>query len=277
MTSLPHGWVRTTLGEVTTSEIDRTGPEGAREFLYVDISSVDNGAKRISSPKRLLVTEAPTRARERLSPGDVLVSMTRPNLNAVAIVPENMNGAIGSTGFHVLRAAEIDPLWLYYLVQTNDFVNKMSDSVQGVVYPAVRPKDIEGCEVPLAPLGEQRRVVAEIEKQFTRLDAGVAALERVRMNLERYRASVLKAACEGRLVPTEAELSRREGRDYESGAMVLQRISELRELTMQGAGRGASKTFARRGPLAGRRENSGRNLTPPSFGDFQKDGHGPGS
>ena len=54
-------------------------------------------------------------------------------------------------------------------------------------------------------LPEQRRIVAEIEKQFTRLEAGVAALRRVQANLKRYRAAVLKAACEGRLVPTEAD------------------------------------------------------------------------
>jgi len=64
----------------------------------------------------------------------------------------------------------------------------------------------------LAPLNEQRRIVAEIETQFTRLDASVAALKRSRANLKRYRAAVLKAACEGRLVPTEAELAREEGR-----------------------------------------------------------------
>ncbi|MHB8521040.1 MAG: restriction endonuclease subunit S [Limisphaerales bacterium] len=63
-------------------------------------------------------------------------------------------------------------------------------------------------QIPVAPLPEQRRIVAEIEKQFTRLEAGVAALRRVQANLKRYRATVLKAACEGRLVPTEAELTR---------------------------------------------------------------------
>ncbi len=59
---------------------------------------------------------------------------------------------------------------------------------------------------PLPPLPEQRRIVAEIEKQFTRLEAGVAALRRVQANLKRYRAAVLKAACEGKLVPAEAQL-----------------------------------------------------------------------
>jgi type I restriction enzyme S subunit len=71
---------------------------------------------------------------------------------------------------------------------------------------------------------EQREIVAEIEKQFTRLEAGVAGLRRVQANLKRYRAAVLKAACEGKLVPTEAELARKEGRSYETGAQLLERI-----------------------------------------------------
>ena len=78
--------------------------------------------------------------------------------------------------------------------------------------------------IPLAPLPEQHRIVAEIETQFTRLEAGVAALKRAQANLRRYKASVLKAACEGRLVPTEAELARAEGRDYEPADVLLERI-----------------------------------------------------
>ena len=76
----------------------------------------------------------------------------------------------------------------------------------------------------LPPFSEQRRIVAEIEKQFTRLDAAETALKRVEANLKRYRASVLKAACEGKLVPTEAELAEAEGRDYEPADQLLERI-----------------------------------------------------
>jgi type I restriction enzyme, S subunit len=75
-----------------------------------------------------------------------------------------------------------------------------------------------------APKPEQTRIVAEIEKQFTRLDDAVAALKRVQGNLKRYRASVLKAACEGRLVSTEADLARKEGRSYEPASELLKRI-----------------------------------------------------
>jgi type I restriction enzyme S subunit len=81
-------------------------------------------------------------------------------------------------------------------------------------------------EIPvlLPPLEEQKILSSVIEELFSQLDAGVAALKRAQANLKRYKASVLKAACEGRLVPTEAELARREGRTYESGAELLQRI-----------------------------------------------------
>ena len=58
---------------------------------------------------------------------------------------------------------------------------------------------VKKIRVPLAPLGEQLRIVAKIDELFSDLDAGVAALERARANLKRYRAAVLKAAVEGKL------------------------------------------------------------------------------
>ncbi len=96
-------------------------------------------------------------------------------------------------------------------------------------------------EIPVAPEDEQAAIVKEIEKQFTRLDAGVTALKRVQANLKRYRASVLKAACEGRLVPTEHELARKEGRTYETGEQLLARI--LTERRQKWQGRGKYKEF----------------------------------
>ncbi len=82
--------------------------------------------------------------------------------------------------------------------------------------------------VPLPPLALQREIVAKIEKQFSRLDEAVANLQRVKANLKRYKAAVLKAAVEGRLVETEASIARREGRTYETGEQLLQRVLEAR-------------------------------------------------
>jgi type I restriction enzyme S subunit len=99
---------------------------------------------------------------------------------------------------------------------------------KGVAVQNVSAKEIEDCMFPLPPEAERERIVAEIEKQFTRLDAGVASLKRVQIALKRYRASVLKAACEGRLVPTEAELALKQNRSYETGEQLLQRMLKQR-------------------------------------------------
>ncbi len=225
----------TVLGELTKPKVDQLGPPAAGEFVYVDISSIDNKLKRIVEPKRLSVGAAPSRARQWLKAGDVLVSMTRPNLNAVAIVPPDLDGAIGSTGFHVLRANEkVLPNWLYYGVQSRNFIQAMSGVVQGALYPAVRPRDIQSFDLPAPAVDEQLRIVAEIEKQFSRLDEAVANLQRVKANLKRYKAAVLKAAMEGRLVATEAELSRVEGHQFESGEELIARIVQSAGVSRRG-------------------------------------------
>lgn len=107
---------------------------------------------------------------------------------------------------------------------------------KGVAVQNVSAKEIEACTFPLPPEKERDRIVAEIEKQFTRLDAGLASLKRVQTALKRYRATVLKAACEGRLVPTEADLAREENRSYEAGEQLLQRILKERREKWNGKG-----------------------------------------
>lgn len=89
----------------------------------------------------------------------------------------------------------------------------------------------------LTDVDQQRHIVAEIEKQFSRLDEAVANLKRVKANLKRYKAAVLKTAVEGRLVETEAELARREGRSYETGEQLLQRILNTRRSQWKGRGK----------------------------------------
>ncbi|HNL22669.1 MAG TPA: restriction endonuclease subunit S, partial [Rhodocyclaceae bacterium] len=70
-------------------------------------------------------------------------------------------------------------------------------SKQGTTVASIETAALHRFEIPLAPLDQQKRIVAEIEKQFSRLDEAVANLKRVKANLKRYKAAVLKAAVEG--------------------------------------------------------------------------------
>lgn len=218
------------LGDVANLPVDKSGPEND-EFIYVDISSVDREAKKIVETKRLLSSEAPSRAKQILKAGDVLVSMTRPNLNAVAIVPVALDGAVGSTGFHVLRSNVVDPKFIYYLVQSKDFIERMCAKVQGALYPAVRPKDIDSYTFNLSSsLEQQREVVAKIEELFSELDNGIKSLKTAREQLKTYRQSLLKHAFEGKLT----EQWRKENADkLETPEQLLARIQQEREARYQ--------------------------------------------
>ena len=203
--TLPPGWVWTTLGEISQpiEKVDPTQKPDA-EFIYLDIASIDNSIQRITDPKRYRGADAPSRARQRVKTGDVLFSTVRTYLKNIASVPAIYDEQIASTGFSVLRGIQgVLSQYLFYYCLTDNLLSALAELQRGTSYPAVRDGDVRSTANPSPPLPEQRRIVAEIEQQFTRLDAGVAALKRVQANLKRYRASVLKAACEGRLAPQD--------------------------------------------------------------------------
>jgi type I restriction enzyme S subunit len=120
----------------------------------------------------------------------------------------------------------VDPRYVEAYLQTataQTAINQMktggSDSGLNLTHARFRQ-----LQVPVAPLREQRRIVEKIDRLVSKLDVGVLALKRVQTNLKRYRAAVLKDACLGRLVPTEAELARSEGRSYEPATQLMARV-----------------------------------------------------
>ena len=160
--------------------------------------------------------------------GDVLFAKVTPCMEngKMAVARGLKNGVgFGSSEFHVLRPTErVDAKYLYHFVSSESFRKEAARHMTGAVgLRRVPTAFLSEAQLPLVDLDEQRRIVAEIDKQFSRLDEAVANLQRVKANLKRY-----KAAVEGRLVETEASIARREGRSYETGAQLLQRILETR-------------------------------------------------
>jgi type I restriction enzyme S subunit len=134
---------------------------------------------------------SPTKIAER---DDILISIRAP------VGPTNLCPTRACIGRGL---AAIRPLGgvnhRYVLYNLRHSVQSLLDESTGSTFDAISGKTLREHIVPLAPLRVQHSIVAEIEKQFTRLDATVAALKRVQANLKRYRAAVLKAAFEGRL------------------------------------------------------------------------------
>ncbi len=135
------------------------------EFTYIDIASIDQAEKRIRGPKRLAVELAPSRARQQVQPGDILVSTVRPNLNAVAQI-DSLTDAIASTGFCVLRPDEhrLSSRYLFHWVKSPSFIDEMVRQATGASYPAVTDAIVKSSRIPLPPMDEQRQIAKILDQ-----------------------------------------------------------------------------------------------------------------
>jgi type I restriction enzyme S subunit len=150
---------------------------------------VDNQLKQITGHQVMAAAEAPSRARQLVAAGDILVSTVRPNLNGVAQVPGDLDGSTASTGFCVLRPrGELHSEYLFQWVKSPAFVGEMVRRATGQSYPAVSDRIIFDSEVPLPSLDEQRRIAAILDQADAlrrKRRAGLQALTRLKWSLFR--------------------------------------------------------------------------------------------
>ena len=173
-----------------------------------------------------------------LAAGDLVFARTGATVGKSFLVRGNIPKSVfASYLIRVRLRKHIDPRYVAHFFQSPSYWNQIAESSAGIGQPNVNGKKLAQIQIPVAPPEQQIEIVAELEKQFSRLDEAVANLQRVKANLKRYKASVLKAAVEGRLVEPEATLARREGRTYETGEQVLQRILEERRANWSGRGK----------------------------------------
>lgn len=154
------------LGDICEKRVDTIKATYEGDIDYIDISSVDNQRKEITQTQSMSIVDAPSRAKQLVFPGDILVSTVRPNLNAVALVTENSDNAlVASTGYCVLRCLpNVDNKYVFYFCQSPAFIDKMVAQATGASYPAVTSAIVKECTIPLPPLEEQRRIAALLDK-----------------------------------------------------------------------------------------------------------------
>ena len=233
--NLPKGWSIKPLGEVVTRIVgggtpSRNNPDywkGDIPWLTVKDMRTTRPADAIDHISRAAVADSST----NIVPADTVIIATRVGLGKVIRV--SYDAAINQDLKALIVPATIEKAFLeYWFLSIASYLESIGS---GTTVKGIRLEQLKGLELPVPPIRDQRRIASEIEKQFTRLDAGVAALRRTQANLKRYRAAVLKAACEGRLVPTEATLQR--SKNYETGEQLLQRILTERRQNWQGRGK----------------------------------------
>src|SRR5271157_1604599 len=104
--------------------------------------------------------QAPSRARMLLRSDDVLFCLVRPYLKNIAIVPPDLDGEVASTAFCVIHPeGGLDSRYLFYQIVQDTFINSVP--TYGSSPPSARDEEFLDLKIAVAPVAEQRRIVAK--------------------------------------------------------------------------------------------------------------------
>jgi len=216
---LPHGWIRTQLGEVAEIILGQSPPSSTynedRKGLPFYQGKLEFG-KLYPTPRKWCM--APKKIAEQ---GDVLISVRAP------VGPTNIcqeKSCIGRGLAAIRGLGGIGTFFILYVLRALE--SEIARKGTGTTFSAIGDDKLKTLEIPLPPLNEQVRIVARLEELFARLDAGVEGLWKVKAQLKRYRQAVLKYAFEGKLT----EEWRKTHRDQiEPATKLLEQIKQERK------------------------------------------------
>jgi len=212
MSELPPGWTTATINDLAVAGGVTDGPFGSnlKTAHYTPqgprvIRLQNIGDAQFRDEYAHISPDHYEQLRKHaVEPADVLVASLGEQLPRACLAPPNISPAIVKADCIRIRtgaaATGVYLMWALNAPQTRD---RVAESIKGVGRPRINLGDLRSLEIPVAPLGEQERIVAAIEEAFSKLDAGEAGLRTVRQRLKRMREAVLAAAVTGRLVPQD--------------------------------------------------------------------------
>lgn len=199
------------------------GPQVEGGAPYIRGQDIENGRILVDQLLRTAPEIAAKHGRSALAEGDVLLCIIR-HLK-VAVVPAGLDGANLTQGTVRMRPSEVirGPYLAAYL-RSPQAQAWMKRRYFGMDMPRINVEDAREIPIPIAPIEEQEEIVRRVEALFRLAAAIEGRVAAAASRADKLTQSILDRAFRGELVPTEAELARREGRDYEPASTLLDRI-----------------------------------------------------
>ena len=245
-TQSPPAWPEVPISEVADLvrgvSYPKTDARDEPAECYVPVLRATN----IQDARLVLETDLVHIAERNVSPiqllrqGDIVVATSSGSKHLVgksAQLHGAWHGSFGAFCAAIRPKSHIESRYLALFLQSPGYWRQVSKKALGVNINNLRRGDLETLLLPLPTVDVQRIIVAEIEKQFSRLDEAVANLKRVKANLKRHAAAVLGTAVSGMLVATEAAIAEDQAREFETGEELLRRSMVQRKSQWQGAGK----------------------------------------
>jgi type I restriction enzyme S subunit len=230
---LPGGWVWTITSEVCSSVRDGTHdtPKYVEKGVpLITSKNLKENSLDFSTAKNISIEDhEKISLRSGVDNGDVLFAMIGTIGNPVVVKTKQIF-SIKNVALFKKNEKSINSQYLKWWLSSWVFDTFLERNMflKGTTQKFIPLGSLRTLPIPFPPLPEQRAIVSKIEQLFSDLDNGIENFKKAQAQLNLYHRSVLNAACEGKLVPTEAELARAQGCDYEAADVLLARILKER-------------------------------------------------
>ena len=239
---MPSGWKLESLGKLSSAiQYGYTAkaqpePVGPRLLRITDIQN--DAVKWDAVPFCKIKKEE--KQKYLLASNDILFARTGATVGKSYLIRDPVPDSVfASYLIRVRLTGEVAPKYIAYFFKSIDYWRQITERQAGIGQPNVNGTKLAQIEIPVAPTHQQQLIVAEIEKQFSRLDEAAANLKRIKANLKHYKAAVLKAAVEGKLT----EDWRKQHPDVEPASKLLERILAERRAKWRGRGKYKEPTY----------------------------------
>ena len=140
-------------------------PDENVEYEYIELANVGNSGN-ISNVERFLGKDLPSRARRQVKTGQVIVASVEGSLQSCALITEEYNNALCSTGFYVLESSVLNPESLLVLFKSEPIQALLKQRCSGTILTAITKDELLAMPLPQIDLTLQREIAIKVQESF---------------------------------------------------------------------------------------------------------------
>ena len=172
------------LGNICTLNEKNFNPLDNSEYKYIELSNIGNSGE-ITGCTISIGAELPSRARRLVHTNDVIVSSIEGSLQSVALVTDDYDKAICSTGFYVVKSETINPETLLVLFKSEPMQNLLKQGCSGTILTAIGRNELQNIVMPKIRTEVQTGIANYVQKSISMRNEAKRLLEEAKMMVER--------------------------------------------------------------------------------------------
>lgn len=168
--------------DISEIKDDNFIPNEKEKYRYIELANIING--NITEPSEYLGENLPTRARRKVRMGDLIISSVEGSLSSCALITEEFDNCIVSTGFYVLKSNSINSETLLVIFRSELFQKYLNKFPSGTILSAISKDGLKNILIPNLDLKTQRKIEAKVKQSFELRDKSKELLENAKVKIE---------------------------------------------------------------------------------------------